>query len=254
MKEKEENVKKNNSRGLITIIVILVIVITGMGLYIAYDKKLVFSKIGQDEKNTNNIEDKSSSDNLNGQDDNVKELDLNKSLNTTNITYSNPVKDTNGKYGLFMKINPDRKSVSLDINWITFGPLSGASTWANNTETYQITGFAKNIMDVFIGDLGQSSVGITLFYLMEDGTVEYTPMFNKMFDSQNNGYYEMNYTYDYSSDNRVTGQHFETKGAIADVVNVVQLYVVDAMEGNIGGGHTTIGATKDGSFYDLIVD
>ena len=93
-------------------------------------------------------------------------------------------------------------------------------------------------------------MGITLMFLMEDGTGEYMPMFNKK-DAQSNSYYEINYTYEYSTDNRVTGEHFETKGTVNNVKNVIKLYSVSVSVPNGGGAVTVIGATKDGSFYDI---
>ena len=49
-----------------------------------------------------------------------------------------------------IKINSDKKSATLSINWEKFGPFSGASAWSNNVEDYQITGFSKNIKETFI--------------------------------------------------------------------------------------------------------
>ena len=96
------------------------------------------------------------------------------------------------------------------------------------------------IKDVYVGITGQDAMGITLFYLMEDGTVEYTPMFNFKTDSQGNSYYEMNYK---------TENSFTSSGKINTVTDVIKIYTVSATNGT--GWSTTIGAKKDGSFYDL---
>lgn len=84
-------------------------------------------------------------------------------------------------------------------------------------------------------------MGITLFYLMEDGTVEYTPMFTKKRDSQNNSYY----------DSTSINGNYETKRAITGVRDAIKLYTVNSYVESGGVSMTTIAATKDGSFYDL---
>ncbi len=77
-----------------------------------------------------------------------------------------------------MSVGADSKSVALNIDWNKFGEFSGASAWASTVESYSITGFNKKIKDAFMGELGHDVAGTTLFYLMSDGTVEYTPLFN----------------------------------------------------------------------------
>ena len=245
MEEKE--IKKNNM-GLIALVVILFIIIIGMGLYIAYDKGIVFSNTKKEATESSQSKEITDNDESRENSNEIKELDLSKCINNKTNTYSNS-SDVEGNYGLSMEINSEKTSVTLSIDWSKFGPLSTVSTWPSSVTTYQVTGFSKTINSVFVGDLGQDSTGITLFYLMSDGTVEYTPMFNRKIDSQNNSYYEMNYTYDYSADGRTTGQHFSTKGTINGVSSVIKLYTVDASNGS--GWRTTIGATSDGSFYDL---
>lgn len=51
----ENQVKKNNSKGLYAIIVILSIAVIGMGLFIMYDKGVIFSKTTSITKNDNNV-------------------------------------------------------------------------------------------------------------------------------------------------------------------------------------------------------
>lgn len=148
-----------------------------------------------------------------------------------------------------MRINPDKKSITLNIDWPVFGPLSMTAAYSSNVEEYQITGFSKEIKQAFVGELGQDAMGITLFYLMEDNTVEYTPMFTLNTSNPNSTHYEMNYSYEKSPDGRITGTYFTTRGPINGVKDIIKLYVANASNGS--GWITTIGATKDGSFYDL---
>ena len=237
-----------NNKGLFVLIGIFIAIILSMGIYIAYDKGVIFSSAGNEEKESSRNEDNTEEETEVDEDYEIKALDLSKCLNNSTNAYRN-ASDVEGNYGLSMKVNSDKKSVTLSVDWGTFGPLSTVSAWTDSVATYNITGFSKNVDSVFVGDLGQDAKGITLFYLMSDGTVEYTPMFIKKTDSQNNIYYDMNYVQDYSSDGKVAGQHLVTKGPIVGVSDVVKLYTVDASNGS--GWKTTIGATRDGSFYDL---
>lgn len=222
-----------------------------MGTYIAYDKGVIFSEVDKEEKqkkkNKENKKDKDDKEEQKNDTSNDEEpLNSSKALNNINgNTYSNP-SDTEGNYGLLMNINANKKSITLSID---FGALSSSSSYDPVTEKYQITGFSKEVISTFVGDIGQEAKGITLFYIMNDQTVEYTPIFNLKFDNNNNSYYEMNYTYDQLTDGRVTNPHFVTKGNISDANGIIKLYNTDVYNGS--GWRTTIGTKKDGSFYDL---
>lgn len=242
MDEKEINVNEKNNKVLIIVIVILVLIIIGMGLYIAYDKGMFFSSTDKEIKESKKTKqiDKSKKT----EDNEVKELDITKCINN-NDKYSNAT-DKEENVGLSMTINSDKRSVTLNIDWSKFGPLSTASAYPSSVESYQIKGFTKDVQSVFVGEVGQDSMGITLFYLMDDKTVEYTPMFIQKTDSKNNTYYEMNYTYNYAADNSISEQYFMTKGALNGIDDVIKLYTASRPD-----GITTIGAKADGSFYDL---
>lgn len=255
MEEAEVKEKKTNKAIYIYIIlvVVLVIIIILMGLYIAYDKGVIFSS-EKEIKESNKSKKKTvvpEKEELYDFEDEIKDLDLSKCLNSNDGQRYSGAVDVAGDYGLSMNINSDSRSIDLSIDWNKFGPLSTASAWAPVTEHFQITGFNKDIKEAFVGGLGQSSVGMTLFFLMSDGTVEYMPMFNCKFDSSNTSYYEMNYTYEYSQDGRITGEHFETQGSLTGVSKVVKFYTVSVSIERGGGYGTTIGALADGSFYDF---
>ena len=189
-------VKKNNPI-LIVIIFILLAIIIGGGIFV-YTKYIANNTSNSNSKKQSDV-DKVTEVKDEKEDE---ELDLTKSLNTENINYANAT-DLEGDYGLTMNINPDKKSITLNIDWTKFGPLSTATTYAGNEE-YQIAGFSKEISDTFIGSLGQDSMGITLFYLMNDGTVEYTPMFVQRQDTQGNTQYETNFSYDIISNELIS--------------------------------------------------
>jgi len=180
---------KKGNKGIIialcTVIVVLICAIT-------YGFVSGTVSFNTNKNNTNDKIEENNNDNSNKLEDNneqdndvVREVDLTKCLNNSGNSYSDATDvDSNTMFSL--KINSDKKSVTFSINWEKFGPFSGASMWTNTVGDYQITGFSKEIKEVFIGGVGQSVQGTTLFYLMEDGTVEYTPIFVLKTDSQNN--------------------------------------------------------------------
>lgn len=237
--------KKKNGKGKTITIIVLVLIIIGMSGYIAYDKGAFDSLLSK--KDTKEEKKEEVKDNANI--DENKELDFTKCLNASNsnVVYSEATETSD--YGLSMQVNSDKKSITLKIDWSIFGPLTG-STSDGSVKSYQVTNFTKDISEAFVGTFGLESKGITLFYLMNDKTVEYTPMFIKETDSKGNNYYSMNYTYEYSSDNRVTGEHFETDGIIKNVDNIIKLSMAKVSE-NDSTSITTIAVLKDGSFYDL---
>ena len=58
----EKQIKKSNSKGLYVIIIVLLIAVIGMGLFIAYDKGVIFNKTTNDDKQNNNVVDKKESE------------------------------------------------------------------------------------------------------------------------------------------------------------------------------------------------
>lgn len=233
MNEDVKNVDKSKKNKIyVVIIIFLLLIIFSMGMYIFVDKSGFFEKVESSE----DVKDSELIDGETDEDVIVKELDLNKPLNTTGITYFNPRDDVND-FGISMSINADKKSVTLSIDWNVF---SGAVGNLDETPSYQIIGFNKEVKDVFVGTFGQEVGGLTLLFLMSDGTVEYVPMFGRD---------NLNCVEDYSADGSIIGKHFVSKGALTGVINVVKFYNVNAATQT--GWFTSIGATADGSFYDL---
>ena len=255
----QENANKRDSKIVIIMAIILVIAVIGVTGYILKETGVLFKsdnkteekETGNEVENKNTTEEKKEEESIPNNNTAVQPLDVTKCLNRNGYTFANPT-DVQGNYGISMNINSDKKSITLNIDWNVFGPISGLDAYAPSVLTYQITGFTKEIKEVFIGDVGQDAMGITLFYLMTDGTVEYTPMFVSKTDTQNNSYYEINYTYDTSADGKLSSQRFETKGMIPGVEQVEKFYISDASYG-VSGWKTTLGAKEDGSFYDLSI-
>ena len=266
--EKETTKKEKTKKGIkttnfqVTLIVILLICCAGFGGWILGASKVNFMYREAIDKNDTNANTTKKSDKTNNntsndttvknQDtsDEIKALDLTKSLNTTNTEYSDAKELVNGNEMLGLSVKANGSNTKLSINWSEFGRYSTASSWPDTTEEYAITNLSENVKEGYVGGLGHDSVGTTLFYLMNDGTVEYTKVFTKKFDSNGALYFNINYIYEKDAYGRSTGEHFESQGKIDGVNNIVKLYSANASTGTSGFA-TVIAATKDGSFYDL---
>ena len=240
--------KKKSNKVLIVVIILQLIIIVGMGLYILNDTGLV--KIYNTKKDTEEKSNTKKTDKVKDEQKStsntastaVKQLDITKCLNSTN-SFSNPRENADD---LGLTVTPAGNTAKLTIDWSKFGKYSGASAYVDEAKDYTISNFQGNIKSAFVGEMGQDAKGTTLFFLMDDGRVEYMPMFVLKYDSQGTGYYVMNYTDDYSADNRIIGSHFESKGKVKGVTGAIKFYLAD------GNGYVnTIAATEEGTYYDL---
>ncbi len=257
--EQWTDVKKGNSS--IFIIIVLVLIVIALGVFIYLNKDKLFQVV---ESNSNTTEQKNTKQNDNKTTDTedketesveetIKPLDLTKCLNCgENWVISDATETDESKHFTIKNDN----NLKLAINWATFCQFSGASDCSNEVVEYDIRGVSKKIQSTIVGGSGQSINSTTFYYLLEDGTVEYTKLYNKNKDSQGNNYYAINYSYDNnqkdSQGNPTT--YFASQGTVPNVKNVIKLYNVQVHEQNGGGHATTIGAKSDGSFYDLKVE
>ena len=100
----------------------------------------------------------------------------------------------------------------------------------NIQSKYTLT-FTKNVVDI-LADFATNGIGSSgvFFFLMEDGTVEYFPIY-KAFSEKN----------------------IKSFGAIKDVENVIKLYSAskEPKEGEYGGNYAILALNKEGKLYDL---
>ena len=151
-----------------------------------------------------------------------------------------------------VKINDDQQSATLIVDWNKF-PEMAAENLSNGVKDYQIKGFDKKIEKIYFGGFGHDCSGETLFYLMEDSSVEYTPLYVQKHDTQSPrilSYVNLKNVTDASGN--VIEEYVESNGVVPGVSNVVDFYTVTATAEHYGW-YTTIAATADGSFYDLDV-
>ena len=103
--------KEKKNKGLIAIVIVLILVIIGLIVYICYDKEII-RNTKKEEMAEKSKKETNKSDKAVEEKDEIKPLDLTKSLNTTNYVYENPVVATTSA-GLTSKVNNDKKTVTL---------------------------------------------------------------------------------------------------------------------------------------------
>ena len=218
--------------------IILFIIVLGLVAYIIYDKTTSNDEvIVRDEPVAPNKEV-------------VKELDITNCLNgVSGVTYSKP-KVVTSAYGLEVKVNDDKLGVivSVDGDGVFNKNLSTITSIERDENDYRliVEGFEKNISKVFIGEFGQDTTGISLVYLMEDGTVSYTKLFKKNYDEENNLYFVLNNSLIHDND-----YVFNVDGEYSEIKDIIGIYNVSYSIPNGGGASTVIASLRDGSFYDL---
>lgn len=231
--EKEIGNKKSKTNKILLCITILLLIISiGLGTFIFINKDTLFSKQSEVEKDR--TDDDKEENNVSNTKDNLS-LNLDKSLNTENTYF---IAGDSSDVGIRVDVKKDSKGVDIFYNgalinksysfqWFT------ADAWTSIGEK----NFDKNITQVLIASIGQAAGDEAILYLMEDGTVEYTPVYKEL-----------------TSDRWGQGQKdqlFNSYGKLPGVEGVVSLIQANVYTGNIGGYITALAKKADGTFYDL---
>ena len=239
--EQWNDVKDNNGIVKTIIIILLIVIIVLLVGFMFMKKDELFSstinKNNQNEKSTKENEKTNSSEE-------IKDIDLSKSLNTKEYNYTE-LTSKNQNLGITIKINDDKKSVTITYNSKAQETLSSVthSTYAKDQEySNEIKGFNKKIKDTYIGGIGQDITGTILFFITEDNTIQYVKLFDKKTDTKGNTYWT---TYWGNGEDNINIQNVD------DVDGIVKLYGANANAPESTGYYTTLAAKTDGSFYDL---
>ncbi len=222
---------KKSKTGLHVIVGILLgIIICGGVIYAAYSLDyLTFGQVEENEKaKTNNDENNESEENV---DNNSLDFDTSKIVNSTADSYE--LQNYNGTIDVILDetreiatLSFNRKTLSdtYGLNWDTTGVVEGT------VEEKTIT-FTQGVKDVFVGGIGQDISGDVILFLMDDGTVEYIPVYKAL------------------SSNGIDG--LISYGTLNDLKDVVKFYSVGAIRNPVGSSVTILAQTKDGTLYDL---
>ena len=218
----EEGRKKKNT-GLIVTIIILILIIVGMGVYIAYDKGVIFKTSADVEEKKGKVEKEVEKEEPK-QEETQKPigLDSDKCINIKDFNYT----AFYGLSGVTARLSSDKKSVNFSGRWDLFD----GSQPTGNTFEYNINNFEGEIAEVLIGSFGQDNYHSAIIYLMSDGTVEYTPI-RKAKESN-----------DFKSYGKVNG--------VEDIVRIKTVFI-EPKNSPTGGGVSIIAQKADGTFYNL---
>lgn len=231
----EEKNKKTSKVDLWIIIILIIIIICLIGFIIS--DKFINNDAS---KETINNEPEIVDDNNNSTNNTDLEFDITKeAINGRPGWAYKPVNDNNAStIGLFINLSESKKTATITIDWSKYFGIYGISLTTGETREYAITNFTKKIKDVYIAGFGQSSGHETAFYVMEDGTVEYTPINNALGEKA-------------SSSETI----LKSYGKINDVSGVVKIISATDYCPNdntcIGGSYNILGIKQDGTFYNL---
>ncbi len=228
----EKKSQGKNNTGFIITIVLLAVIVLGLIVYICYDKEIILnSKQEVLEKKTEKENEIKSEEKESTQLENAKKvtgIDLNKCINSNSYQYTL----TNYTLsGLNFSLDPASSTVNLSINWDNITRNWGISNGAARSNQYTINNFSGKVVDMHIDGIGQDATGSVALFLLEDGTVEYIPLY-KALESNN----------------------IKSSGKISGVENIIKFYSVGARpkgENSVGGFQTILAQKEDGTFYDL---
>ena len=224
-----ENKKSKTGLHFFVGILLGIIICTGV-VFAAYSLGyLTFNQAEDPEKTeTNNEENNETEENVN---DNSLDFDTSKIVNSTADSYE--LQNYNGTINV--RLDETRKLATLSfnrktlsdtyaLNWDTTGVVEGT------VEDKTIT-FNQGIKDIYVGGIGQDMSGDIILFLMDDGTVEYIPVYQALSTSGVDG--------------------LISYGTLQDLKDIVKFYSVGAIRNPVGSSVTVLAQTKDGTLYDL---
>ena len=171
---------KKSKTGLHVFVGILLgIIICGGVVFATYSLGyLTFNQIEEPEKTeTNNEENNETEENVN---DNSLDFDTSKIINGNGTQYYL----TNYNSTINIRLDETRQIVTLNYNRKILSDTYGLNWDTTGMDEYtyedkQLT-FDKNIKDIFYGGVGQDASGDIILFLMDDGTVEYIPVYQAL--------------------------------------------------------------------------
>ncbi len=205
-------------------IIILVIIVLGLGGYLVYDKVLSKDEVKKEKTETKEVKsDKNAKEDLITLD-----FDSSKSLNTKDFNYV--LDTTDHSLDMYASLSQEKIMFSYENDTVKAYYLDKSNTNEELSFEHEISIEKEKVADIYIGGFGQA-VGLeTLFFLMNDGTVEYMPIYDAI---KNNNY--------------------KSYGKLEGVEKVVKFLSATGVPKEAGSGfHTVLAMRSDSSFYDLM--
>lgn len=238
--------KEKGKTGLIVGLIIVILILAGI-IAILLLKPTLFNF--NNTSNGNNNGNPDSGEKEDKKEETPKTFDLanfdsTKSLNKkSNIKYGETATEANTVMSkpntspvvnyISVELQDSKKEAVISANWDEM-LYNGKS----KEYTYTISNFDKKISKVYVTGWGQAIGSETVFYIMEDGTLEYTPVpYNVVKEAANNN-------------GSIT---LKSNGKVPNVEDVVMIATVSAAptDSPVGGYVAAIAIKSDGSFYDL---
>jgi len=229
--EQELKLKKRGVSGVVVFFLIILFLAVGLvaGWYVGKENLIT---IGTDKEEKEEKTEKESTE--------TKETEELKTGECQNCKEGNKYIFTeNSNIGLTVEISSDMNSATIRANNTELGSAYGLNLSSLGDNQYitevKVDGFNKKIMQVHIGGFGQAVGAENILYVLEDGTIEYTPVFSELKEN-------------WSKEN--LNKLFKTHKAIDKIDNVSYVTGATVTSGTTGH-YTTVAVRKDGSFYDL---
>lgn len=247
---KEENKAKGKSNIILIILLMLFFVALAFGCGIILGQKLGDNKkeikneskenevVEKDDNTVENEPENTTEENELEQKEEKEEKDskahstLKEKRNEFDYVYVPTVRDND--FGVEVSILQNRKDIEIVIDNDRIKDMYLIDIGSENFS--KILTFNKKVNQVFFGHFGQANGGEHIFFVMEDGTVEYIPLFEEL---NKKDWISL-------SDSKKMNSHGQIKG-VTDVIYLYNLSVESGLS-----GYYSVGATrKDGTFYDL---
>lgn len=253
MEEQNQVIKKEKKGVPVIVVIILIVLFCGLGIFIG-TKTNIFKNIivtEQDEKNKNTEKEKEEAQEEVQEEStqNIPEGCINKPDYIYNEITDSPITFLGIKS---YKLTNNNKSAILTINGETYfstlnslQPADADGMGGTYTPLdYELTiNTNKEIAAVIASGIGQGITGDSeyVLFLMKDGTIQYTKLFNKNTDSRGNIYFTANLT-------EAANPSLKTVDGISDITKISS---ANSHAPNSTGSGTIIAYVNDKSFYDL---
>ena len=229
------------------IIIILLLIIVGAGVFIFLNRDSLFNDNNKQEEKAKPVETQKAEEQVEEPTPEKVKLDISKCANCPEgWEFSGEATVATAGFG-DMVIKVENNNPTVTIDWDEYCKTDKGIKCPTGKKTYNVTGITKNIKSGVIGYYGQSDVDTSFLFLLEDGSIEYTKLYQEYTTTNTTG---EEYT-DWKVN--ITNDSFPSNGAIKGIKDIVKIYSVN-VAGGMSGFITMIGETEDGTLYNLDID
>ncbi len=213
---------ENKSTGKTILIIALLLAVIGLGGYIVYDK--VLNKENEEPTKTEKQDGKTMGTEKQDSINYLFKFNSSKVLSSNkDLKYS--LSQAWSMTGININLGDNQKQIKISVSW---NNLVDSNLKKDKYDEF-VVNFSKEIEDIYIGTIGQDETGTIALFIMEDGSIEYIPIYSSLQKSE-----------------------FKSSGQVSNLTNIVKFYTASAWIEDAGGGHITVLAqSTDGTLYNL---